>query len=325
MQGIKSTPLKLNSRRKLSNKKRVLGKKLFDDTDTTDNELSEISSSAESLFYRPLNSPLSPLVTGQNPADQSPLGNSSHEVHVTPSPSPSQPQSNPNNILETSTLPTNESTTATNIVHDTVPTPSPSTSQSGSNPLNILETSNPPINEPTATKIVHNSAGPDPTSYLSITWLRSLLVQSFEGRMLLQYYDKNKRLPDKKRKILNKIIISNELREDASKKISSFRLECLSNVITKVFPTEQAETYFIPYSRTHSVKLRCRGMLYEKYTNTRKDLLKEKLILGRSRFPDSDDDENSLYRTITFFLQTLIFIEILHSGTRLLYSRTPHF
>ncbi|XP_039309424.1 MATH and LRR domain-containing protein PFE0570w isoform X6 [Solenopsis invicta] len=105
--------------------------------------------------------------------------------------------------------------------------------------------------------------------------LKSILKKSVNGQLLLKLGKKRKQLNDDLRNKLAKIIIKNELSSDINNTISRERASFLSDQITKLFPTENKNIWYIKNKKD---KLPGRGKILTKYYCIRRKYIKAGLL-----------------------------------------------
>lgn len=138
--------------------------------------------------------------------------------------------------------------------------------------------------------------------------VKGFLSSSDEGNALLKSYEEKGRLDFGGRKKLCHLIINKELRGDPDTKVSSERFKQLAYEISKTFPTEHPDTYYIPYSRGvakeqllgensdkfHLGKRNAKGKLLDCMNNKRRELKKHSNKLVFSGEPNRAVIKNPL-------------------------------
>ncbi|XP_053607240.1 uncharacterized protein LOC128673433 isoform X3 [Plodia interpunctella] len=118
-----------------------------------------------------------------------------------------------------------------------------------------------------------------------------------EGKGLLLRYKENGLLNNAARRQLCHIIVSNELKDNPNKKVSSSRLYQLAFEINQVFKKESSAVYFTPFkSFNPRQKISAQGKLLDCYRQKRRDYIKSGIIVSEkhhSASPSTSSASNS--------------------------------
>lgn len=132
---------------------------------------------------------------------------------------------------------------------------------------------------------------------LSEDWVKSLLQESVDGDGVIEWFQRHGSLPASKKNILTKLVIHHELKSDRSKIIMPQRFSAMARAITKFFPCETEETYYIP-PRKNTLNQTCRakGKLYNNWLNKRRMFRAENIIIGgRNLDPLRESSDSGMY------------------------------
>lgn len=131
--------------------------------------------------------------------------------------------------------------------------------------------------------------------------IRQILKRSLKGKLVIAYFDKNKKLSHDMRQKLTDSLIENILMDDLNKKLNAPDLAKLAECIAEMFPPENKETYF---SVVKGKANQPRGKLSSKYYNIRRQFRKVYLIpsinkpsvsLRLSQKEDEDTENMTLF------------------------------
>jgi len=108
--------------------------------------------------------------------------------------------------------------------------------------------------------------------------LKNILLSYHEGQIIIDYYNNHNELNGPMRNKLSHLVISHTLKNINEKKISTTKLNALSQDIKDVFPHENSQTYYLPYKKEFDKVTPTRGKLWDKYCNMRREIRNKKSI-----------------------------------------------
>jgi len=109
--------------------------------------------------------------------------------------------------------------------------------------------------------------------------LKDILLNYHEGQIILEYYKNHNELNGTFRNKLSHLLISHTLKNINEKKISTSKLNDLSQNIKDLFPNENSQTYYLPYKKESDKVTPTRGKLWDKYCNMRREIRNKKSII----------------------------------------------
>ena len=128
---------------------------------------------------------------------------------------------------------------------------------------------------------------------LTGNWVKSVLNGDVDGQAVISWFESHGCLVNRKRTILSRILVRNELKTDVSKLIKAERFSSIAIAITDCFQCETTDTYYIPRRRNSLNKVcKAKGKLYTSWINMRKGFRKDNLIVGRRNLDPADDSSS---------------------------------
>eukprot|EP00102_Acyrthosiphon_pisum_P024178 XP_016661388.1 PREDICTED: uncharacterized protein LOC107884234 isoform X1 [Acyrthosiphon pisum] len=110
----------------------------------------------------------------------------------------------------------------------------------------------------------------------SVNDLKNILLSYHEGQIIIDYYKNHNLLNGPMRNKLSHLVISHTLKNINEKKISTTKLNALSQDIKDIFPNENIQTYYLPYKKESDKVTPTRGKLWDKYCNMRREIRNKK-------------------------------------------------
>ncbi|XP_034935764.1 uncharacterized protein [Chelonus insularis] len=115
------------------------------------------------------------------------------------------------------------------------------------------------------------------------------ILKCFRGRLILAEFNLKNTI---NRRLLTSVIIESELENSKKFKITAERFKKLTKDLVELFPDEEEDLYYTPWTKGTNGPIGARGLLYDKYINLRRTLFELEILTS-----DSNIDQHEISNT----------------------------
>ncbi|XP_034950712.1 uncharacterized protein [Chelonus insularis] len=101
------------------------------------------------------------------------------------------------------------------------------------------------------------------------------ILKCFRGRLILAEFNLKNTI---NRRLLTSVIIESELENSKKFKITAERFKKLTKDLVELFPDEEEDLYYTPWTKGTNGPIGARGLLYDKYINLRRTLFELEIL-----------------------------------------------